>query len=311
MNKLALMLSLVMSMGAWARAQELFPNTEPASNIPSGVLGFRLMTEFYGEIGEIRRWQALRCMYGLNAEWMVSGTISFSNHHGTTLPGTFISNDGTLGTHTHGSLKGVPYPVLFETFNLNVKYRFLVLDGRNTHFRAAAWGEVALGNEAHDEGEPSLAGDNSGYSAGLIFTQLYHRVALSAGLTGIFPTMYRERSTDIMVRYGNAFEYSLSVGYLLFPLTYESYNQINVNLYAELFGKAYSEGGVTAQGKEVIISRDPPMLPGRYVEVRPAIQFLFWSNTRLDISPSFLVSGRTYTKFFPVWRFNLQYYFYL
>jgi hypothetical protein len=311
MNVFFLLLILALVPWRGMQAQELFPNTEPASNIPGGVLGLRFSSEVYDEVGMMRYWQALKVMYGVTSDLMITQTISFSNHHGGSLPAEFLSNDGGIGTHTHGAVRGRPYPQLFETYNVNAKYRFLVNDGPNRHFRAAVWGELAFGNEAHDESEPSLMGDNSGVSAGLILTQLYKRTAVSLGLSGVFPRMYREEETGIDLQYGKAFHYTLSFGYLLLPVEYSSYNQVNVNVYAEFMGRAFQGAQVWLDGKPVNLVGAPSLEEGHYLELRPSLQFIFWSNTRCDFSSSFLLLGESFTKFYPVFYFNLQHYFYL
>jgi hypothetical protein len=292
--------------------QELFPHTEPASNIPAHVLGLRLASESYDEVGQPRNWLGLKVMYGVTSDLMVTQTVSFSNHHGGRLPADFVTTDGGLGAmHTHGTTKGAAYPYLFETYNLNLKYRFYVSDSRNEHLRAAVWGEVAFGNEAHDEAEPTLMGDNAGWGGGVIVTKLYKRFAVSLGLGGIIPWMYKEDPDNLTFQYGNTLTYSLSLGYLLLPTTYRDYSQVNVNLYAEFLGKTYDAAEIHCMGEKVIIDNVPALSAGSYMELRPALQFIFWSNTRLDLSSSFLIHGDSYTKLYPVFYFNLQHYFYL
>jgi hypothetical protein len=66
----------------------------------------------------------------------------------------------------------------------------------------------------------------------------------------------------------NAVNYSLSAGYLVLPRSYRSYEQTNLNLYVELLGKANTDG----------VSRS------QYLDIAPAIQFIFNSVTRLDLS---------------------------
>ena len=309
-----LLLAAILAGGCLGRAysQELFPHTEPASNIPSGVLGLRLASESYDEVGQARNWMAFKVLYGITPDLMVTQTASFSNHHGSTLPDDFVTTDGGLGgMHTHGTTKGVAYPYLFETYNLNLKYRFYVDDGHNEHLRGAVWGEMAFGSNAHDEAEPSLMGDNNGFAAGVIFTKLHKRLAVSLGLSGILPLKYHEEAKDLTFQYGNAFHYSLSFGYLVLPKEYKSYDQVNVNIYAEFLGRAYGGATIDMAGENVLTDGVPSLESGHYLELRPAIQFIFWSNTRLDVSSSFLVAGESYTKFYPVFYMSLQHYFYL
>jgi hypothetical protein len=170
---------------------------------------------------------------------------------------------------------------------------------------------MALGSSAHDEAEPSLMGDNNGFGTGITFTKLYKRLAVSLGLSAIFPLDYYEEAKDLTFKYGNAFHYTLSFGYLILPKVYKSYDQLNVNLYAEFLGRAYGAAEISMGGENLPVYNAPSLEAGHYLELRPAIQFIFWSNTRLDLSSSFLIFGESYTKFYPVFYMNLQHYFYL
>jgi hypothetical protein len=64
----------------------------------------------------------------------------------------------------------------------------------------------------------------------------------------------------------NSVAYTLSAGYLLFPRSYQNYNQVNLNLYAELLGKFN------------------PGYQQSYLDVAPAIQLIFNSVFRVDFS---------------------------
>jgi hypothetical protein len=66
----------------------------------------------------------------------------------------------------------------------------------------------------------------------------------------------------------NSVNYSLSAGLLVLPVKYKSFEQTNVNLFLELLGKTNTDG----------VGR------GSYVDVAPALQFVFNSTTRLDLS---------------------------
>jgi hypothetical protein len=75
------------------------------------------------------------------------------------------------------------------------------------------------------------------------------------------------------VRNYQAMNYSLSAGYLLIPRTYTDYKQTNINLYAELLGQQ------TLDRKT------------NYWDLAPALQFIFNSNSKLNIGYRFQVSG--------------------
>ena len=73
----------------------------------------------------------------------------------------------------------------------------------------------------------------------------------------------------------NALNYTASFGYLLLPKEYVSYDQTNVNLYAEVLGTTFPGSGK------------------HYVDFAPAIQFIFNSISRLDLSYRMQVAGNT------------------
>ena len=64
----------------------------------------------------------------------------------------------------------------------------------------------------------------------------------------------------------DAVGYTLSAGYLLLPKSYENYNQVNVNVYLELLGKANPGYGQS------------------YLDAAPAVQLIFNSVFRVDFS---------------------------
>lgn len=293
-------------------AQELYPHAEPASNIPKGVLGMRVANEFFNEVTQLRSLQNYRFMFGLNSKIMLTESFSFSNHHGKYFPSDFIRNDGAIGYHTHGVKKGKKYPYLFESLNVNVKYRFLSRDGEKEHFRMSAYFEAAGGNEAHDEAEPSLSGDNGGVGAGITATKLKNRMAVSFTLGGTLPQRYYYQRLDstLQLRYGKALTGTLSIGLLCLPFHYHTYKQTNVNVYAEFVGKMYEGAKVMSNGNNVIIADVPALESGKYVEFRPSIQFIFHSNLRVDLSVGTPIYKRSYVHTSPVYYLTIQRYFY-
>ena len=70
-----------------------------------------------------------------------------------------------------------------------------------------------------------------------------------------------------------AMSYSFSAGYLLIPKEYNDYHQTNVNIYAEVLAE---------QGLDI----------SRYcIDVAPAVQIIFNSNTKVNIGYRFQVGG--------------------
>lgn len=313
-----LLIILLVFLPGFSWAQELFPLSEPASNIPKGALGVRLFSESYNEVNQLRNMTGLRLMYGVTPRLSVYLTGIASNHHGKKMPVEFpFHNTPERGAH---------YPYKFNGVHLYAKYRFLSKDGENSHLRMAAYGEGAYVNTTHHETEPDLEmGDNKGVGAGLITTYLKGKFAVSLTAGAIFPAVYEGQSPDpieslpdvpVRVQYGKALSYSLSFGYLLFPRKYNNYDQVNINLYFEFHGKAFQAAKVdifAGLPNEYFLaqSRYPTALQkGWYVDVSPGVQVILKSNLRIDFSTTFSSMGISYARLYPVFNLGIQRYFF-
>jgi hypothetical protein len=146
------------------------------------------------------------------------------------------------------------------------QYRFLSIDTVQRHFRGAVFIKASTISNMIMNQEISLEGDNSGLQSGVIFTQLLHKLALSGSASYLRAFNNRGDYTMNQLQARNSIAYSLSAGYLLLPKTYENYNQVNVNLYAELLGKTN------------------PGYAQSYLDIAPAVQFIFNSVFRVDLS---------------------------
>jgi hypothetical protein len=297
-------------------AQELFPLSEPASNVPKGALGIRLFSETYKEVNQLRNMTGLRLMYGVTPRLSVYLTGIASNHHGKTMPIEFPFHNTPE--------RGAYYPYKFNGIHIYGKYRFLSADAENSHLRMAVYADAALVNTTHHETEPDLEmGDNTGVGAGLITTYLKDKFAVSLTTGVMLPAAYTGKSPDpieglpavpVRVQYGKALEYSLSFGYLLLPRKYKDYNQTNINLYLEFHGKAFQAAKVdmfVGEPNEYFLdqSRYPPALQkGYYVDVSPGIQFIIKSNLRIDCSATFSSLGISYARLYPVFNLGVQRY---
>lgn len=312
------MVVLLMSGGQVLWAQELFPLTEPASTIPKGTLGVRLFSENYKEIYQWRDMSYLRIMYGVTPKLSVYASAIASNHHGDKLPVEFPFHN----TPERGKI----YPYKFNGFWLYGKYRFLSLDGPKSHFRMAGYGELSRVKTTHHETEPNLEkGDNSGLALGVIATALKDKFAASLTIGGILPFVNRSVAADPIsslpdvpenVYYGKAFVYKLSLGYRLLPFYYKSYDQGNLNLYAELVGMTYGAARVNifaGQPNEYYLENGqyPEALKGAsYIDFSPGLQYIYRSNLRIDASVTFRWLGFSYARLYPVYSIGIQRYFY-
>jgi hypothetical protein len=220
-------------------SQELYVNTEPASNMATHSLGIRLENQGYFNPGYKNR-TSLEVMYGESRHLMVHASLYGSDFY---------------QDHQH-----------FEGGSVYAKYRFLSIDSVQKHFRGAFFAKISgINNPIHNQ-EITLEGDNSGLQSGVIFTQLLHKLALS-GSVSYLRAWDNWGGYDLPVTNAkNAIAYTLSTGYLLLPRVYKSYDQVNVNVYAELLGKTNPGYGQS------------------YLDAAPAIQFIFNSLIRLDFS---------------------------
>lgn len=288
-------------------SQELFVHSEPASNVPAHVLTVRFSNEIYQEVNTIRTWQGYKFMYGFNSKWMLIQTFSFSNHHSPKLPANFVQYDPILNSHyTEGSPKGLSHPYSAENLCLTMKYRFLSLDREKQHFRMAAYADLAGGNEAHYEAEPGYSGDNSGIGLGLITTILKNKFAASVNLGFQKPNRYKQYNPDITIYYGNAISYIISTGYLVYPRVYKNYKQTNINFYLEFYGKKYQSPVVQYNKKNIPIQNTSSLTGSSYLEIRPSLQFIIHSNTRIDIGISKSIIRNSYIRSDPTFFLNIQ-----
>lgn len=301
------------------KAQELYPLTEPASTLPKNVLGIRIFSENYRDKPYIRTMQGLRFMYGITKNWTLYTTSIFSNHHGEKFPLEFPFHNTPE--------RGVKYPYKYNGQHFYTKYRLLSIDKKNEHFRIALYGEGTIVKTTHHESEPNLLmGDNSGIGGGTIITYLKNKWAIS-GTVGYIKSFGNTNITPdpipalpdipIRVEYGNAYTFSLSGGYLLFPQEYESYDQTNINLYIELTGKRFGAGSVDMfKGSELeyrLLDSNYPdaFRKGFFIDISPTIQAIIKSNLRIDASLTLPLLGTTYAKQYPLITLGMQYYFYL
>lgn len=295
-------------------AQELFPHTEPASTIPKKVIGIRYSLEtFSTEDGKVSAWNSIRIMYGLTPKLTLIASTSISNHHTKKFPSPYLNNFSTHHSPSSNSgSSGIDNSnkYLLEGIHLYGKYRFLSLDGEHSHLRMAMYGEIAESFVAHRESDPVLTGGTSGVGAGFIITKLHKKFALSATTGFISPFNYEEKDSNSTFQSGNAFAYSISIGYLLFPMTYKSYKDLNINLYVEFMNKIFGKASYAHHGIPVNVNYYPTLRAGQYSEVRPAIQFIVNSNLRVDASISFLLYQKVETRTYPVYMLNVQRYFF-
>jgi hypothetical protein len=167
--------------------------------------------------------------------------------------------------HVEGFISNRSVGLTAEGVGLYAKYRFYSKDTLYRHFRMAAFGRVTTNNALIHQEEIMINGHNSGAALGLIATQLLHRQAISA-------TLSYERAMDNFGGHEypadqsrDAMNLALSTGRLFYPKRYTSYGQVNINGMVEVLAQQ-----LLGSGKG-------------YVDIAPSVQFIFNSQTRVDV----------------------------
>lgn len=236
-----------------AVAQELYPYSEPASNMPTHSLSLKASSMLSESVHSknITQRHTAEVMLGLSKKWMVHGTLQFSDMH--------------------------EEKFIWEGARAYAKYRFLSKDDVHKHFRMAAFGAASYSRNHLDHNELSLS-DQSGLEGGIIATQLWNRLAVSA--TGSLMEVINRKRSDDSYKNQYAFEavnYSLSAGYLILPIDYKSYDQTNLNFYLELLG-----------------SRNIDFPEKYFVDLAPSIQLIFKSTGKLNLGYRFELGSDIY-----------------
>ena len=138
-------------IGFTTTAQELFPYTEPASNMPAKSMSLKLNAMFGNGVhgDKIDQRYSPEVMFGLSKKWMLHAGLTFSNMYENFF--------------------------YYESARVYAKYRFLSNDDVHKHFRMAAFATVAYSRNHLQHNELNLMGDHSGVQAGLIATQLWNK----------------------------------------------------------------------------------------------------------------------------------------
>ena len=245
MKRLTILLGLLIASLSIS-AQELYVATEPASNMPKNVLALRISQEGGFQNGYQSR-TIPELMYGLDKNLMVHASAYLSN---------FFQNNYKM-----------------EGWSTYAKYRFLSIDSTNRHFRGAVYAKYSSSNNPINFQEINLEGNNSGWQTGVVFTQLLHKLALSASVNynkaldnrgdQLFPSNLADESLG----------YTFSAGLLTYPKVYRDYKQTNINVYLEFLGKSN-------------LGRNETLM-----DMAPAVQFIINSKLRIDVSQRFQLWG--------------------
>ncbi len=233
-----------------AQSQELYVFTDPASNAPARSITARVAFNYMPpQIWMGNRYgqrYAPEAIVGLSKKFMMKLGTSFANVHTPAFK--------------------------WESIYLYGKYRFLSKDELHSHFRMAVFADASYSKAPYHTEEMSLMGDRTGVQAGIIATQLWNKLAVSASVSHVQlldSSRFDKRIVYVPSRLYQGMNYTLSAGYLVLPVQYKSYKQTNLNLYAELLAqqsldrKAY------------------------YVDLAPAAQLIFNSAAKLNVGYRF------------------------
>lgn len=246
-----------------AHSQELFVFSEPASNMPSHSISGKITGKYSKHPAATNTMQRYtpEVMFGLNKKWML--------HFASTFSDMYTSN------------------LRWESARTYLKYRFLSIDDVHKHFRMAAFGEYAYSRNIGIFDDIGVEGDRSGFQGGLIATQLWNKLAVSTTLS--YLQTHQNKSTQIDIYIPNkSFNYSLSAGYLVFPLNYKNFRQTNFNVYAELLGQR------TLDMKRYVL------------DFAPAVQFIFNSNAKINIGYRYQLNGNMYRMANRSWQISFE-----
>jgi hypothetical protein len=200
------------------KAQELFVMTEPASNMPTGAIGLRVMNSFMYEKDGTPNYHIMpEIMWGATQKWMFHLQ-------------SFHSNRTTGGLKTEGG-------------SVYGKYRFFSNDDIHKHFRMAAYGRYSINNADIHQEEIETMGHNTGYEAGIVATKLVNKVAVSSSLSFEKALNNLASNKFPITQSNNATNYTLSVGKLMYPKKYTSLKQTNINLMCEFLGQTLNSNG--------------------------------------------------------------------
>ena len=232
-------------IGGHLFAQELFTYTEPASNMAAHSFGIRsTQTLMKSEEGNHYSLHFLpECMWAFSRKFMAHVEGFFSNRNGS-----FVGEGGGV----YG------------------KYRFYSNDDIHSHFRMAFYGQFSMNTSDVHREAIDLKGHNSGYELGLVFTKLQHKTAVS----GSFSTVHAlSNGSNADQKFPDssrsAIGYTLSVGQLVLPKNYISYNQVNWNIMLEMLGQTNLETKKS------------------YLDLAPVLQWVILSKMRVDLGYRF------------------------
>ena len=149
----------------------------------------------------------------------------------------------------------------FTSWDFYTQYRMFSKDAMYEHLRMAMFFKsINSSKTAIYTNAILLDGQESVIHSGIIITKLKHKWA---GSLSVGPIIKKESLAE---NGAAGMQYIFSNGLLLYPKTYTSYGQTNVNLYLEFIGQRLFSG------------------KAEYLDMAPALQFIFNSQSKLNLS---------------------------
>jgi len=252
-------------------AQELFIFSEPASTMPKKAIMFRMNSRHYSDPSGY--------YYKLNPELGYGLAKNLMGH----IEG-YYSNWALKS----GTMDGV---------GMNFKYRFFSEDDLHKHKRLAVTGKVIYSFQPLSMQYMLEEGNTSLVSAGLIYTQLIHKLAISGKINYIKPFNGGYIPDDYLAN-GELLQWQISSGLLTFPMEYRSYKQVNVNVYAEYLGQ---------QNLGLQTKADLPASYAINHDLGLGLQFIFSSRFTTELAYRVNLGGSLNRMTNSMYYFNVEY----
>lgn len=282
------------------QAQELFINSPAAANISKGRLEVRNNIMAYDNFRYYHN--AFEINYG------ITGRLTSYNHF------YYATNEG--------------YKFIGD-FEPMLRYRFYDIDSRNSHirfagqlgFRVPVDSRPIVGDAVEYELHPGHSikvfnfinditvpitdfhtTDNYTLRSDIIGTGLFNKLAVSAHAG------YNLNIPKSDFKFGNYWDFGLSFGYLLYPFEYESYDEVNFNLYVE--NKAWFFE------KNKFINQTIANSGGFRADTYVGLQTIFFSTFIVEGGYKFPLHSNEYAetriqKRPGAWQFSMRYLFFL
>ena len=264
----------------YSYSQELYIVTHPAANLSKNRLEFRNAVMGYDNFSYYHSYFAVN--YGLLGNLTIYNDVYYSLDQGYKFLGNYefaaryrIKDFDKRNYHLRTAYQtGLVIPVNAEP----------IVDGA-VEYEIHPGHKVKFYNFVNDITIPSVdfhTTDNFTYKNDLIVTNLTGKFAATGemGFNINFP------KNDF--KFGNYFDWSLSFGYLVLPKVYESYDDVNINLYWE--NKAYYFYKNKFLGTEIANSG------GFRLDTYLGIQSIFFSSLMLELSYKIPVHSNEYVE---------------